>query len=263
MTSGFGLLAKNPSAGIVANGGQSRNTEACVGGGAVVQGTVNCRSVTKEAKLEKVDVIVENSQGDKPAGLDIKLHNTGGRRVVLAKADVNIEDVTRLDLCYTQGDLPSSNGYSAVLPVTASAVSVPLHQQLGPDEADRFSLTFGVRARDIHGKAAGDAPHMYLVRVSVSITHDGSRLPLPLGQFIFSAPSLPFGVVWYWPKALEGATRKGLAQNFGLDFPYEDYMPCWRANTTHLRNKLAATGARSPEMDQVRSDLAVQVSPPR
>lgn len=50
VTGGFGLISSGTGSSspiVSANGGNSRNVS-CVGGGAVVQGTVNCASITKE-----------------------------------------------------------------------------------------------------------------------------------------------------------------------------------------------------------------------
>jgi len=60
----FALLGSDPSSGptVSANGGNSRNTS-CVGGGAVVQGTVNCASITKEPSGQLRATIVLSDPG--------------------------------------------------------------------------------------------------------------------------------------------------------------------------------------------------------
>jgi hypothetical protein len=82
VTGGFGLLTSDGSSAptVSANGGNSRNTS-CVGGGAVVQGTVNCASITKEPSGQLRATIVLSDPGafDLAFAKDIGLpaENTG------------------------------------------------------------------------------------------------------------------------------------------------------------------------------------------
>lgn len=119
--------------------------------------------------------------------IDVKLHNKGDGRIVLSRLNTSVDEVVRLDLCYTQGDLPSSNTYDVELPTRPATASAPLHQQLGPDRADRFLVKFGVPQAAVGGRDLGDPPHFFVYRMRVSVS-SGSEPPLSLGRFIFSFP---------------------------------------------------------------------------
>jgi hypothetical protein len=219
----------------------------------------------RTADLELVDAAVINprfSSTQAVPSIDVKLHNKGNARVVVSRAVVTVEQVARLDFCYSQGDLPASNTYDIELPTSPSRLTAPLNQQLGPDEADRFLLKFGVPAGALGGQQVGDTPHLFVYRMRLSLVSGAEREPLDLGRFIVSVPDIPFGIVWYWPKDMENRRAQDLAQNFGATFPYQTYMPCWSRNTERLRAILNRSGSRSPDLEQVRRDLARVVKAP-
>lgn len=203
--------------------------------------------------------------GRKPPSLDVKLHNKSRHRVVLTRADVRVEHVARLTVCYTQGDLPTSNAYGIQLPTQPGSVETPLNQQLGPDAADRFTLNVTVAPEDLNGPKRADESwdvYAYAYEFKLLIEND-TGAPLDAGRFVVVLPEPPVGVVWYWPKALQKKTRAELGRKFGsYDFPFDQVMQCWKPNTIHLRDALMWRGARSADVAKVGRDLATSFALP-
>lgn len=223
--------------------------------------TGSASSSRSDGSLEVVDSVVINTRPElTPTRIDLKLHNLSTRRIVLRRALITVEQVEQLSLCYTQGDLAVSNDYPVTLPTHRGVVRVPLNQQIGPDAADRFTLSLDVPREPAR---EGSEPHLYVLRFRVAIGHDGSARPLEVGQFVMGFPNAPSGVVWYWPKDYEGKSREDLAQAFNFAFPYAAYMRrCWAPNTIRLRRILRLPGERSDDMKATLGDLADRLDPP-
>jgi hypothetical protein len=212
--------------------------------------------------LRLVDVTVRNA-GPERASLEVQLHNRGARRVVIFNASVEVLRIASISQCHNQGELPLSYRYKVSLPTRPSEIHVPLHQQVGPDKADRFSLLFGFTDAALgRGPEQGGATRSYVVQLGASLRSDDGSKPLYLGQFVMAAPAVPQAVVQYWPRALEHARAADLEPTFGANFPWRSHMPCWRANTERLRSILAAGGTRSAALRNVATDLARVVVPP-
>ena len=205
---------------------------------------------------------------DDPSRLDIKLHNVGTRRLVLTRARVSVLAVVRLPLCYSQGGLGVTGHYDVTLPARTGSVEVHLHQQLGPDEADRFRLAVGTSKNNLQistpATAASPARLRSLVyRLRVAIFHDGAATPIDLGEALVSVPSAPDEVEHFWPKALETKSQTELQTMYGWERLDRASMTCWRTNTSRLRRMLGSGGSRSPELAAVRARLADRVELPR
>lgn len=211
--------------------------------------------------LRLVDATLINDAGR--AALEIQVHNRGTGRVVISGAVVRVLRMIRLAECTNQGELSLSGRYSVALPTTLSQIEVPLHQQLGPDTADRFSWDFGFPTAALQrGPEVGGADRSYVVLFRAALKSDDRATPLDLGRFVLGAPAVPQRVVQYWPRAYERARVADLAPFFGSDFRWDSHLPCWRTNNASLRAILAQPGARSPDLAAVGADLARVVTPP-
>ncbi len=81
----------------------------------------------------------------------------------------------------------SSTRYDVTLPDRAgAAVEVPIDQQLGPDEADRFAFRLTA--------AGGETRHVgqdLFFELDVSVRHDNDPKPLRVGRVLVALPGTP------------------------------------------------------------------------
>lgn len=232
----------------------------------------NTSTALSLAQVEPVDLVVhDNKLESPPPRLEILLHNTGDKLAVVDRAKIEIRRVGSLRQCVSQGDLPLSTTYAATLPAGASpgdAVEVPLHQQLGADEADRFAITLGVRAKPgssqytIRGKQSLPGP--YLFELAVSLVSDEDSRPLDIGRALVSLPFTPDAPMFYWDRA----SKESLVQ-FGREearvseesggtippWPSPMAKSCWFSNTGTLRSMLASSAERSPSLAAVAASI--------
>lgn len=208
------------------------------------------------ANLRVIDTVVrdvERGPNQPRAHLEFVLHNVGGRRAVVDRADIEVRRVYELRRCASQDDLPLSNNYGVSLPADAQPgdiVEAPLHQQLGPDEADRFALALSTRVRP------REPGSFYVFELDVTLHNDGPRADLPAGTALISLPEIPIVGEYYW-----GADTAKLIGDLASTSP--EYvaelrrfsMPCWRANTVALKKALASPAARSPFLEAVSNEL--------
>jgi hypothetical protein len=220
------------------------------------------------ANIEPVDLVVhDNKLGEPPPRLEILLHNTGGKLVVISRARIAIRRVGSVRQCVSQGDLPLSTTYAATLPAGAApgdVVEVPLHQQLGADEADRFAITLGVRAKPgtseyaIHGEPA--LAGAYLFELSISLVSDEGGRPLDVGRALVSLPFTPDAPAFYWtrasePRLVQFDREVKAGGNAGFPWPSAAAKRCWFSNTKTLTSMLAASAERSPALAAVGATI--------
>lgn len=160
------------------------------------------------------------------ARLEITLHNTGGRLAVIDQGDIRIDHVYRVPVCASQGDLALSGTYGVDLPVDAhpgATVQASLHQQIGPDEADRFAISFSALPAD-------KRPAVYLFDLDVGLVNDGHEILFQLGEFSFRCRG--------WVDASHRSARE----------QWGSAMPCWRSNTVILRRALRGASIHSSDL---------------
>lgn len=210
----------------------------------------------RSARLVLTDMVVHDpsyEQAHRHARLEITVHNFGGRLVVVDGARIEVRQVYEIRRCTTQGDLILSNSYGVLLPVGAKfgyTIEKPLHQQIGPDQADRFGISFGTNI------PANSEPAVYLFEVEVALRNDGPHNPLPLGRAILSLPEKPTGGQYFWGQGTI-ETLKNL-QGGADQSPRElwaEAMPCWRMNTAIFRQFLNGDAERSPEIKAIPGEL--------
>lgn len=160
--------------------------------------------------------------------IEVRVHNTGTRRAVLTSARFTITDYARIVPCGLGAGLVASARYDIVLPVDprlGQAVEIPINQQLGPDQADRFVFRVGL------GDSLDEVLGEFLVyELRVAVAHDNEPRPVDVGRAIVVLP---------------GAPEPGLLEHFNV--PGSD--TCSRVPSTAARRALAFTGTRSPEVD--------------
>lgn len=166
--------------------------------------------------------------------VEVRVHNTGTRRAVLTSARFTITDYARIVPCGLGAGLVASARYDVVLPVDprpGHAVEVPINQQLGPDEADRFVFRVGVG--DALEKILGETL-VYELRVTVA--HDNEARPVDVGRVIVALPGAP-----------EAEDLRFFAEPGTTE--------CSELPSTAARRAVAFKGTRSPEVDQSFADI--------
>ncbi len=185
--------------------------------------------------------------------LEITLHNVGGRLVVIDGARIKIRRVYEVPLCATQGDLVVSHAYGVVLPIDSRSgrtIKASLHQQIGPDEADRFGI-------DLSTRMSADAPAaVHLFEADVSLLDDGSQSPLPLGTIIVALPKSPAGGQYFWDdKVVEILRNYVSGEGRSVRDLWGGAMPCWRSNTAILRWLRTRDAVRSAPLEAAFREL--------
>ncbi|HWO83902.1 MAG TPA: hypothetical protein VNM38_08975 [Solirubrobacterales bacterium] len=183
------------------------------------------------------------------AYVEVTLHNMGARLIVIDGAQVEVQRVYRLRRCASQGDIVLSQSYGLVLPVDArqgEKVEMSLHQQVGPDEADRFRLGLSTKLPE------SDQTSLYLFEIKIDLQNDGPQPDLPLGSVAVGLPELPPPGEYYWD-----SSTHDIVHNLVLTNPdYAQYlrrvaMPCWRENTAALRGVVMKSEVVSENLNQL------------
>ena len=215
---------------------------------------------TGSAELERIDLIPRNGNLSLKPGVELMVHNAGGDSSVVSRARIEVLAVHRLPLCYTQGDLPLSEGYDLQLPGDAAqgdVVEAPLHQQLDPLKNDRFRINLGVD--DAGGEEGRPFPGVHLFEVNIAVDHDGLEEPLSMGTVLLSIPEVPMAGLYYLQSG-ELALLEESYNMYGRSTPQEMWsgtMPCWRANAEALMDVERSSAARSPQLEEALREAVV------
>lgn len=212
---------------------------------------------SREPQLERIDLIAHNGLPPHRPAVELLVHNGGRGRAVISRARIEVLRVYPLPLCFTQGELPTSERYGTEIPADAEAgdvIEVPLHQQIGGDGADRFQIEVGVSST----KPDGELPGLFLFELSVSLIHDGESDPLSMGNALIAAPMLPFTTEYLLRKGEfpEVVATYSPASEYVRPTPprklWASQMPCWQANG---RTALRARGSEAAMSPQLRENL--------
>lgn len=121
------------------------------------------------------------------ARIEIRLHNLGAQRSVLTSAKFTIERLAIIRPCGQGASLPVTGRYDVSLPEQAGpTVEVPIDQQIGPDQADRF--TFRIISQAYFQRHTAD---VLVYQLRVSVMHDDSPSPLDVGEVVVAVPGVP------------------------------------------------------------------------
>ena len=214
-------------------------------------------------RLGNVDLIVHNGAdgAEGPPRIEVVLHNAGTGRSIVTRATFRILHVVELTQCFTQGGLPLSDNYDVVLPHNPAAgqtVTVPVHEQLTGDEADRFTLSLAEESETQSGQSAeGGHLHVYVFQLEVSLKHDGSAKFDKLGKVLIAVPTLPDPEGTFLTKQIVSpAGRAQRLQDWGPTF-FPMYAACWRENTLKLREILRLPGERAEQLTRATSEMVL------
>lgn len=229
-------------------------------------------TTSSRAHVKPVDLVVHNGvYADNPPRLEIILHNTGAKRAVVSRANIEIRRVGLLRQCFSQGELPLSTTYAATLPANAAVgdvVQAPLHEQLGDDEADRFAIELGVRADPASSSYSMGGRQslagLYLFEIAISMVSDEGAQPLSVGRALVSLPSAPEPVGFYWDHASLGSLKQYSLTEARSREELGDSLPpwpspytkkCWLSNTRTLRSMLSSQTKRSPTLEVIGTSI--------
>jgi len=185
--------------------------------------------------------------------LEIAVHNIGARRVVIDQARVEVKRIYELKRCASQDDLPLSNSYGLTLPVNAQKGDVfdqPLHQQVGPDEADRFAIALSA------GPLRDRPSSVFLFEIKVGLFSDGPRPMLSAGTAQVSLPKLPLIGEYFWGEGTRQILHGFVIEGGEIVKELRRFsMPCWRSNTDLLRDAFQSRAVRSTQMEEISREL--------
>jgi hypothetical protein len=201
------------------------------------------------AKYEQLESRGEAQTKDSVPSIEVILHNTGNRRSVITRASVTIKDRVSIEPCFTpNAELRISGNYDIELPTKSrigQTIEVPVSQQLGADEADRFIFRFG---SPVHYHYPGVSRGAFVYWLGLSLRHDNEKDPLNVGSVVLSVPGLP-EAVWTKDLAAGGPNIDPIVKDASI-------RRCLQTNTAAIRPILARSGERSSELVELAASLA-------
>jgi hypothetical protein len=194
-----------------------------------------------QPKPKVVAVVARDESFEQPAQLDVKMANFSGEQAYFTQADVVIDDVVALAPCATEGAVPSSADYDAVLPAHRGEVPLALSQSIPAHGDDRFTLRFTMPSSD---QSTND---MFIYRFHVDLFHDGARNPVRTPEVVLGMPDVP-DVPEYWANSQSKPSAMQATPTIVLLYG-EAGVPrvtaCWARNLDLLRRAKAWQGTRS------------------
>jgi hypothetical protein len=210
-------------------------------------------------RLQSIDLVVHNNLDPAHSRIEVILHNVGTGRSIVKGVVLHILHVTQLGICTTQGDLPLSETYDVLLPSHPSPgqnITVPLHEQLASDEADRFALSPAVSG-DTTEELPKVSRHIYIFQLNLSILHDTDTAPVNAGDVLIALPNVPTVDEYFLTKEhVTPSFRAKRMRQFGANY-FTEFEPCWRANALKIKLALALPGERSEEFTDAVSQMVV------
>jgi hypothetical protein len=178
--------------------------------------------------------------------LYFQLRNTGSQLAILSGVTLGIQQHAVVPLCFTQGYLPSTGHYRTDLPEhpsPGSVVTIPISQQIGPDEADRFDVAVRIPF------GPNEAIHLY--RLRVSLTYDRAVPPISVGEVIVALPFEPNDGQYFW------SHRDRASPNFLAWYApnYPTISRCLIRNSQLLAQFLSQSGIHSEQLGSVLRSL--------
>lgn len=171
------------------------------------------------------------------ARIEIRLKNNGDRSATLTSAVFTIRKQIVVTPCGLGAGLAVSASYDVILPRRAEqgeAVEVPINQQIGPDEADRFVFRVGPEFSE------RDLGLTLIYQLDVAVEHDGSDEPAEVGQALVAFPGSPE------PERIKYTLPQG------LDNPPPE---CAQDTLNKLREAAQLDGVRSPEFQSILASV--------
>jgi hypothetical protein len=178
--------------------------------------------------------------------------NTGGTTVLIKSALLRILRVYTVPVCYSQGEIPLSGSYEAVLPQSVgrgpgSVVTVPLHDEARPGGSDRFAVSLSV------AKSPKKTYTARLYQIALSIISGSGGNITSIGDFLVSLPYPLAPGEQYWTNELASASRSQLIGYFGGNIGH--ILHCYRTNAARLKHSLRLRGVRGVGLQRVGQEL--------
>nr|BFE72256.1 hypothetical protein GCM10020092_055570 [Actinoplanes digitatis] len=183
-----------------------------------------------------------------PPSVEITVHNRGTRRSVTTRIVATVEDSAVIKQCDAQGNtVPVSATYDLVLPprpAGGTAFQVPVSQQQGPDEADRFAVRVGTSERD-------SPMSLHLYRLRFELVADGQQTKVPAGTAVVTVPETPSDSdAYFWSE------RYDSGQVDISDFSNAaTATACMKANSAVLDRLMSEDAELSTELAEAQAKL--------
>jgi hypothetical protein len=182
--------------------------------------------------------------------LEVKLYNEGDGRAVISRASFQIVDVADLEWCpdFAGSGTGLTGRYSVHLPTDGSVGQIQsrrVHQDLGPDEADRFSFIF--ETPDL------EPPTVKIYSLDASLTYHGAEEPLEVGRIVVVTPGAlaPAEFPYYLARVRQG---RRIARETGVVL-LPGSARCWRENRRRLARVVASDGQLTPTVERMANYL--------
>ncbi len=173
---------------------------------------------------------------ERAAEIDVSLRNPGTSRVGLTEALVTIVDSAVIHVCQFASATDLSASYDIELPddpPSGTVLRKALHQEIGADELDRFSLRFGLPALETRHPLDS-----YLYRVRISVAHDAGSPPAELGEFVVEAQTA-LSIDHYFPAPRPATLNDAEAGLCGDSVDCQHRIrSCWNDNRVRLARML-------------------------
>jgi hypothetical protein len=204
----------------------------------------------EHGRLEVVDLVVDNASSVldvTPAVIDVRVQNTGSRRVVAKRVTLVIKEVVTVNVCATEGEIPITGTYDVSVPLEPSpgdALEHTLDQQIAADEVDRFLIR-------LQNPETAIARSLSIYVFRVQLETNGQPETIDAGAVVVSLPVLPDNqlAAWYW------GSRWVTEPLDWLGSRQASTEECLHTNSGRLRTILEHSGRRSAELSAVEGDL--------
>lgn len=215
-------------------------------------------------KIEIVDMLVDTPKvGGEPVSLDIKLLNSGSRRSVIKRALVSIRKFSLIEVCFSQGGgLDVSATYGLTMPVhptPGQEMEVPLSQEIGPDEADRFKLDLRLPKAAMQVGRNLDGGRLFVYHIGVDLVRDRESKKVNAGEAVIALPG-PISAYRQEFFLTKEFTRHPNRYDSYHPTPQEmsKIRQCLASNNAILRDFMAVNGAKPTWFSEIQSYLIDQ-----
>ena len=190
--------------------------------------------------------VVVHEPGGEVLSMEFTIHNTGSSRGIVEEATFTVEDHMTVLPCVGGGIVELSAEYDLLLPSNAERgdqFTVPVSQQVGPDEADRFAVNARL------DEASMGFEELY--RLDVELVIDGRAEDVDVGPVIVVLPHSPADdQLSYW-----GGEHTQFNRDWIEAQGDEGTDECIDDNTQNLHDFLNTPGERPPSLERLFDEL--------
>jgi hypothetical protein len=227
-----------------------------------VTGAAPSGTSVRAAKVEVVDMLVDTPKDGerRPVSLDIKVLNTGTQRSIIKRAVVTIRKFSMLTVCAGEGgglDVSATYGLKMPThPIPGQRIEIPVSQQIGPDEADRFKLNLRLPEAAAWVGGNPDAGKLFIYHIGVELVRDKDSTKLEAGEAVAALPTtvLPDRQEFFYTK--EFARHPNRADTILAPEDIPEFNKCLKSNNAILYKFMSVDGAKPTWFSEIRSYLA-------